>query len=72
MWKQCASVTPGGKPYFYIRKVDEYGPENWGYYRVVWSREVRAYAATRDQKHGDRPTLLGYFSNVDDAQAACI
>ena len=66
-WKKCASVTPGGKPYFYIRKVPEYGPENWGYHRIVWDRQVLAYALTMDQKHGDRPTLIGYYSTPKEA-----
>ena len=67
-WKQVPSVTLGGKSFFYVRKVAEYGPENWGFDRIVWNRDVRAYAATRDQKYGDRPKLLGYFSTVAEAQ----
>lgn len=70
-WKACPSVTPGGKPFFYVAKVDEYDPENWGFHRVVWDRRVQAYAATTDQKYGDRPKLHGYFSTVREAQEAC-
>ena len=69
-WQKCASVTPGGKSFFYVRKITAYGAENWGFDRIVWNREVQAYAATRDQRHGDRPALLGYFSTVKEAQAA--
>lgn len=71
VWEQCPSTTTGGKPHFYISKVVEYGPENWGFHRVVWDRAVRAYAATTDQKHGDRPTLHGYYGTVAEAKAAC-
>ena len=72
MWQKCASVTPGGKPFFFVRKLEEYGRENWGFYRVVWDRQVQAYAATKDQKHGDRPALLGYFGSVREAKDACV
>ena len=65
-WKQCASVTPGGKPFFYVRSLTAYH----GYQRIVWDRRVLAYAATIDQKYGDRPTLVGYYSTVNEAKQA--
>lgn len=65
-WKKVASVTPGGKPYFFVAPMSEY----YGYYRIVWDRRVLAYAATIDQKYGDRPTLVGYYSTVDEAKHA--
>ena len=48
MWQKCASLTSGGKPVFFVRKVEDYGPENRDYSRVVWNRQVQAYAATKD------------------------
>jgi hypothetical protein len=68
-WEKHPSVMTGGKPFFYIRA--EYGPENWGFWRVVWNRDVLAYAATKDQKYGGRPALLGYFPTVAEGKAAC-
>lgn len=70
-WQNCASVTRGGKPEFYIRKVVDYGPENWGYYRVVWDRTQCKWKATKDQKHGDNPTVIGYFDSARHAKIAC-
>ncbi len=69
-WKRCESVLSGGKAYFYVLKVADYGPPNWGYHRIVWHRDVRAYALTTDQKHGDRPTLHGYFDTPQKAAEA--
>lgn len=65
-WRQVESVTPGGKPYFYVKALTEYT----GFRRVVWHRDVRAYAATVDRKYTDRPMLVGYYSTVNEARQA--
>ena len=66
-WKKCASVTTGGKPFFYVAPIED---GSIGYRRVVWHRGVLAYAATVDQRYGDRPYLVGYFSTVAEAKRA--
>jgi hypothetical protein len=54
-WRRIASVTTGGKPYFF--RAD-------GGRSVVWHRGYRQYHATA---HGQS---LGFFDNVQDAKKA--
>lgn len=62
-WKRVASVTGGGKPYFYVRYVRESYPYSIRH-SVVWDRKVRAWAAQENDK------TIGYYDNPLDAKRA--
>lgn len=64
-WKAIASVTPGGKPYFYLRSLTEYH----GYRRVAWNRARQLYVASVDQKYGD-PRIIGDYPTILDGMRA--
>jgi hypothetical protein len=65
-WRKVASVTPGGKPFFYVRTRHDTS----GYDRVVWDRTVLAWAAQSDRVR-DKPAYLGTFATLRTAQRAC-
>jgi hypothetical protein len=55
-WQKCASVTPGGKQFFYFGKVGEH------VYHVVWDRIDLRYHAQIDH------VTVGKFDTAHDAE----
>ena len=53
-WTKVASVTPGGKPFFYVR----------GQQRIVWDRYSESFKAHDSDK------LVGYFDDIRKAKRA--
>lgn len=57
-WIKCASVTTGGKPYFYYRRV------NGIRQCVVWNRRVCQW----ESQEGEN--TLGYYATMQEAKRA--
>jgi hypothetical protein len=55
-WKQCASVSAGGKPYFYVSFDDK------GKLTVVWNRIDQRWMITRNDT-----TVAQYFRTTKQA-----
>lgn len=60
-WRKVASVTHGGKPFFYIA-----ASRPGVFWRIVWHRDVQAYALSHDSLNG----TLGFYSTPKEAQQA--
>ncbi len=43
-WRECPSVTYGGKPVFYFRRDPSTGARQW----IVWNRGARAWTFQED------------------------
>ena len=52
-WRVCASVTHGGKPYFYTRDKPSA--------RIMWDRDILAYELQINNR------FIGHFPTVDAA-----
>ena len=65
-WQQVASVTYGGKPYFWV--AFPVVGEKRVKYSVVWDRNARCWTVAYDDYSTPVPHELGHFDNPHHAR----